>query len=100
MASRLRHGLRTWSFGLAVLLLVPLLARAHTHHDEVAKPTACAVCVATQHSPTLAPPAAACPVPVLRTILLGPAPSTILLARVVHAHGGRAPPAPLPSRFA
>jgi hypothetical protein len=97
---RLRHGLRSWRVLLAVLVLVPLVARAHAHRHESTTPTSCAVCVATHHAPTLASAPVSCPAPAVRAVPLAAVPSTIVLATVVHAHGGRAPPSPLPSRFA
>ena len=77
------------------LLIVPIVASAHTHRD-LAAPRSCAACVAAHHSPAVAMPAIAA----TAVILAAAAPSqpSQLAPALPHRspRAGRAPPSPLP----
>lgn len=82
---------RRWTALLAALLLVvPLLARAHAHVGHVGPD--CSVCVVSHHAPAVrpAPPALAAPVTVASPVLLPCAEAPLAAARAAHA--GRGPP--------
>jgi hypothetical protein len=80
---------------LVVLLVVPLVARAHTHRDLQAA-RSCATCIAAHHSPAvvMAPGAAAAP---LAPAIAPPRPSGVGPAPLHRSpRAGRAPPIPAP----
>jgi hypothetical protein len=80
---------------MVALLVVPVLASAHTHRDLQAA-RSCATCVAAHHSPAVVMPATAAASP------NAPAVASALPSRVVPAHphrsprAGRAPPSSAP----
>ena len=80
---------------MVALLVVPVLASAHTHRDLQAA-RSCATCVAAHHSPAVVMPANAAGAPIVPAIA-APLPARVVLA---HTHrsprAGRAPPSPAP----
>jgi len=77
----------------AVLLLVPLLERGHTHQNrDLARP--CAVCVAAHHAPAATTPVVALAAPLAETTIAFIVPSSAPLRRSHSPQLGRAPPLP------
>src|SRR5882762_7841413 len=80
---------------MVALLVVPIVASAHTHRDLRAA-RSCATCVAAHHSPAVVTPADAVAAPIVPAIA-SPLPSRIAPA---YSHrsprAGRAPPSPAP----
>ena len=80
---------------MVALLLVPVVASAHTHRDLRAAGS-CATCIAAHHSPAVVMPAVATAASMVVTV------APPLLSRVAPAHpyrsprAGRAPPSPAP----
>jgi hypothetical protein len=80
---------------MVALLVVPVVASAHTHRDPGAA-RSCATCVAAHHSPAIVVPVIQAAAPVRATV------APALPSRVAPAHShrspraGRAPPALAP----
>ena len=76
---------------MALLLLVPLAARAHTHSKGGASPS-CAICIAAHHTPSVVGP---CPAPISSlaeaSVRLG-APLGVIVPQHRSPQTGRAPP--------
>jgi len=76
---------------LAVLLLVPLAARAHTHSSGGASAT-CAICIAAHHTPSLVSSHPA-PVSIVAETSAGHrSPAGVVVPQHRSPHAGRAPP--------
>jgi len=76
---------------LALLLLVPLAARAHTHRSGGASPT-CATCIAAHHTPSVISSQPA-PVAIVAETSAGHgAPAGVVVPQHRAPHAGRAPP--------
>jgi len=76
---------------LALLLLVPLAARAHTHRSGSASAT-CAICIAAHHTPSVVSSGPA-PISIVAeaSARLG-APAGVVVPQHRSPHVGRAPP--------
>jgi hypothetical protein len=78
---------------MVALLVVPLIASAHTHRDLQAA-RSCATCVAAHHSPAL-PMSAAAAGPSIVPAIAAQLPSRVVPADLHRSpRAGRAPPAP------
>jgi hypothetical protein len=78
---------------MVALLVVPLIASAHTHRDLRAA-RSCATCVAAHHSPALPMPVAATG-PSIAPAIASPLPLRVVPADLHRSpRAGRAPPAP------
>ena len=77
---------------LALLLLVPLAARAHTHRSGGASAT-CAICIAAHHTPSVVGSGPG-PVSVVAEASAGLGATVgVLVSQHRSPHAGRAPPA-------
>jgi len=80
---------------LVALLVVPVLASAHTHGALAASRT-CATCVAAHHSPATVTPALAASAPIAAVLAASPPPSIVPACPQRSPRAGRAPPSPAP----
>ena len=80
---------------VAALLVVPLVASAHTH-GSVAAARSCATCVAAHHSPAIVVPAVGTATSILAAVALA-LPSRVAPPQPHRcSRSGRAPPSPAP----
>jgi hypothetical protein len=80
---------------MVALLLVPVVASAHTHRDLRAAGS-CATCIAAHHSPAVVMPAVATAASIVVTVA-PPLPSRVAPAHAYRSpRAGRAPPSPAP----
>jgi hypothetical protein len=84
---------------MLALLLAPLAFAGHAHRDA-ASARACATCVATHHSPTLATPARAHPAGFRVVVAPSRRPSPIPSRIEWSPRAGRAPPSRIPATVA